>query len=1150
MANLPGAREWARLLLIAAGHLLLAIWALRLVTPEESVSLMWLPDGYLLGCLVLLPLRLWVPLLILLTFLGTGFELILTDRPTGMVLSFQLANMLESVGGAWLFLEFAGGRKGFRTFTHLGYFLCLCVLVLPALSASIGAGAVISHIEGADFLGVYRTWHASAALGILIVAPLVIFGTRWWQGVGSGRRSELGTLGLVWLGMLIIVFASSALTAYVDQTAAFLVFLSLPLLCWAAVQHGLFGAVSAAAVLVITAVQLTAMGLGPAQQLTASQSVFALQIYLGAAIIASIFTALAVENLRRASKDLEETSSRFRTLFDHSPVALWEEDFSAVKAYLQELRQQGVTDIPRYLRQRPEEVLECARRVRIIGVNDRTLTMFRASDMDDLMAGLEQIFNEQALTIFCEEIIALDSGATEFRGEAPQTRLDGEQFHTITGVNVVPGHEADWARVVVSVDDISDHERAEQSLQESNAMLAQLINTLDAGVVVHRSNTEVVLSNPRAHEILGQLGRNIVGRKADDPCWSFCDDGGVALSLDQYPVNLILDTGQKLHNYLVGIRKPDQSSPTWVLVNGTPLWGADGGISRIIVSFVEITELRNAENRLRESAAVFSSTSEGVVITDLDGVIQDVNKAFVQITGYPREDVIGRRSSLLQSGRHDRSFYQAMWQSLHEVGHWRGEIWNRRRNGNIYPELLTISTVHDGRGEPSGFVGVFTDITSLKESEERLEHLAHHDPLTQLPNRLLFNARLQQSIKQADRRRHKLAVAFIDLDRFKQVNDSLGHPVGDDLLKQVADRLTGTIRAADTAARISGDEFVVLLEDIGSAEQAAVMAQKLIDNFRDPFVLGDHEVSVTASIGIGMYPGDGEDAATLERNADAAMYRAKEEGRNNYQFYTAELTAAAFEHVFLENALRGALAKEELHLVYQPQFDLSEGQVTGLEALLRWYHPDQGVISPTRFIPIAEQSGLIRDIGAWVLIRACRQARAWLDHGLSFGRMAVNVAGPQLMDEGFQQLVLDTLESEGLDPEFLALEVTENYLMRRAKSSISQLAGLRSAGVEVVVDDFGTGYSSLRFLTRLPVDKLKIDQSFVRDMPENPDATAIVEAVIAMAQSLNLVTVAEGVEREEQARFLLEIGCTEAQGYLYSRPLPTEEIGGILSRIP
>jgi diguanylate cyclase (GGDEF)-like protein/PAS domain S-box-containing protein len=572
---------------------------------------------------------------------------------------------------------------------------------------------------------------------------------------------------------------------------------------------------------------------------------------------------------------------------------------------------------------------------------------------------------------------------------------------------------------------------------------------------------------------------------------------------------------------------------------------ADDGL--IVAVANDITEKRQAEDKLREAAAVFGNTAEGVMITDDDGHIMDVNEAFSLITGYAKEEVVNRKPSLLRSDRHDDHFYAEMWKTLITTGHWRGELWNRRKDGAVYPELLTISRMTDKSGRGAGYVGVFADITAIKQTEDQLSHLAHHDSLTSLPNRLLLTARLDQAIRHAERQNSMLVIVFIDVDRFKTINDSLGHPAGDQVLRELARRLLETIGPDDTAARLSGDEFIVLLDGPSSTEQVVLMVERLMRIFEKPFMIGGTEVRITASMGLSLYPNDGRDSATLLRNADAAMYRAKDDGRNTYQFYTSELTSVAFEQMFLENALRSALKQNEFRLVYQPQFDLTSKRLIGLESLLRWDHPQQGTIPPGRFIPIAEQSGLIRDIGTWVIQEACRQAAGWAHKGLSFGRMAVNVAGPQIQQAGFETIVREALRNSGLSADRLELEITESFVMQRTDISIEQLSHLRSLGVEVAIDDFGTGYSSLSYLKQLPIDKLKIDQAFVRDIPADANDMAIAEAVIAMGRALNLMVIAEGVENKEQADFLRAKGCTLAQGYYFSKPLSAEDTEALMN---
>ena len=565
-----------------------------------------------------------------------------------------------------------------------------------------------------------------------------------------------------------------------------------------------------------------------------------------------------------------------------------------------------------------------------------------------------------------------------------------------------------------------------------------------------------------------------------------------------------------------------------------PTFDAAGNVRRLNGMLHDITERKQVEENLRLSAAVFENTTEGVMITDKSAAIIIINKAFSSITGYTLEELRGKTAAVLKSGRQDAQFYADMWKAIHETGSWQGEIWNRRKSGEIYPEWLNISAVKDKQGEITNYVAVFSDITEMKESESRLKHLAHHDPLTGLPNRLLLNACVHQSISAAQRNGSTMAVMFLDLDKFKLINDTLGHPVGDQLLLEVSRRLLDTLRAEDLVSRLGGDEFVVVLEDLPDSRFAGNVAKKINAALAEKFHLDGHELFISCSIGISIFPGDGDNIDELFKNADTALYRAKEEGRNNYQYYTEELTKRAMERMSLETDLRQALERNELELYYQPQLDLYNGRICGMEALLRWQHPRNGLMLPSSFIPLAEESGLIGVIGHWVLRTACARLKAWHDAGLPRVRVSINLSAAQFRHKNLAQLVAAALQDSGLAPEYLELELTESIVMQDAEATIEVLRTIKKLGVKIAIDDFGTGYSSLSYLKRFPVDRIKIDQSFVRNITSDPADAAVSQAIISMSHSLNLVTLAEGVETEAQREFLRSRHCNEMQGHHFS----------------
>jgi diguanylate cyclase (GGDEF)-like protein/PAS domain S-box-containing protein len=535
-----------------------------------------------------------------------------------------------------------------------------------------------------------------------------------------------------------------------------------------------------------------------------------------------------------------------------------------------------------------------------------------------------------------------------------------------------------------------------------------------------------------------------------------------------------------------------------------------------------------------------------VLICDADSRIVAVNPAFCEITGYQPPEVLGENPRLLASGRQDAELYRAMWREIGRRGRWHGEIWNCRKDGSIYPEWLSITALRDPQERITHYIGIFSDISRHKADQARIHFLAYYDPLTHLPNRSLLAERFDLAAALARRHGRQLALMFIDLDRFKQVNDTLGHVLGDNLLRAVARRFGACIRSSDTLARLGGDEFIVLLADLHQADEAALVARKCVDALTAPIELSSHELRITPSIGIAVYPQDGETLDDLIKSADTAMYEAKDGGRNTYRYYTGDMNARLCERAQLEKDLRVGIDRGEFVLHFQPQIEIASGRILALEALVRWQHPQRGLIAPDRFIPVAEETGLIVALGEWILGAACRQNALWQKAGLPAVRVAVNLSGEQLRRDGLYSAVTAALSAGEMAPQQLELELTESLLIHDIERNLRLLADLKALGVHLAVDDFGTGYSSLSYLKRFPVDRLKIDRSFVRDLVADAEDRAIAATVIAMGHRLGLRVVAEGVETHQQLEFLRREGCDEGQGFLFSRPVPAEAVPELL----
>ncbi|MBU5637113.1 EAL domain-containing protein [Geomonas sp. Red69] len=727
---------------------------------------------------------------------------------------------------------------------------------------------------------------------------------------------------------------------------------------------------------------------------------------------------------------------------------------------------------------------------------------------------------------------------------------------------VAASHGAIWLLGLVSIGFITrrtmivEVERSHQEaqlkeknleLQDSKQYLLTIIEFLPDATLIIDNSGRVVGWNRELTRLTGVAPESMIGRGGLEYAIPFY--GHRRPLLIDLALNPAVDSEGRYEGF---VRNGDivqgecyaprlGAAPAHLTSSASLLRNSKGEVIGAIECIRDTTEQMKTQKRIKLLAKIFNESGEAIVITDSENRIIETNKAFTQFTGYSHEEALGKNPRVLKSGIEDKKFYENMWRSILETNYWQGEIWDKRKDGTLYPKWLTITAIRDPDNTITNYFATFSDITLRKEAEKRIEQLAHTDTLTSLPNRHTLVERLTQALEQAKRGEHMLAVLFVDLDRFKMINDTLGHHVGDLLLMEVASRLKGSLRAEDVVARFGGDEFVVVQPRIRSQVEPAHLAEKILKTVAAPYFLDNNTVYTSPSIGISVFPSDGMTVAELFKNADAAMYHAKAAGRNTYQMFTSEMHTAARQRLAIENSLRSAVANDQFVLHYQPQVEPASGRLVGLEALVRWQNPDDGLVFPDRFIPVAEETGLILEIGRHVFEKACQQAVRWREAGLPPVKIAVNLSARQLRQPDLPEMLSEIMKNCGADPGMIELEVTESMTMERPVESVRILGALKAMGIGLAIDDFGTGYSSLSYLKLFPVDKLKIDRSFVKDIEVDPDDAAIASATIAMAHTLGKKVVAEGVETEAQLEFLVRHGCDIIQGYLFSKPLSAED---------
>ncbi|MGE4318435.1 MAG: EAL domain-containing protein [Deferribacterales bacterium] len=727
---------------------------------------------------------------------------------------------------------------------------------------------------------------------------------------------------------------------------------------------------------------------------------------------------------------------------------------------------------------------------------------------------------------------------------------------------------------ICSMTDVTDKKQANDKLLGQLAFLNNIIESVaHPFFVIDIQTMDVVVSNSAAGHVKGVK------------CYELLHHSKLPCYMENYDCPFHQVKNNKVSVVTEHVHYDKDNNRLFYEIHGHPVFDEKGNVVQMIEYTLDITDRKKAQSELEKyknhlellvekrtnelyntniqlvkeiedkiekerqlilAASVLENTVEGITITDQNGVIQKVNPAFTSITGYTAAEAIGKTPRILKSDKHDDAFYEKMWSKLLTKGGWSGEIWNRRKNGDAYPEWLSINSIKDSYGKITHFVAIFHDISEVKQGEEKLKYQAHHDTLTGLPNRQLFNDRLEMALAFAKRHRQKVAVLFIDLDNFKNVNDTMGHYTGDILLQRVAEILKECVRLEDTVARLGGDEFMIILQDIESENNAVETARRILSEFAHPINIHENDFFINASIGITIYPDDGDDVLTIVKNADLAMYRVKETGKNSYQLFTKTMNDKVQNRVNMERELRKSINDNEFEVYYQPKVSLLTGKITGSEALIRW-NKNGTMISPMEFIPVAEDTGHIISIGKWVLRKACEDTVRLHRGGFPHLTVAVNLSARQFRDETLIDSVCDILKETGLPPHNLELEITENTVMEDIQTTIIYLAKLVEKGVRISIDDFGTGYSSLSYLKKFPISILKIDRSFIKDIPDDTDDIVISESIISLAKSLNLMVVAEGTETEEQIDFCRDKGCDEVQGYYFSKPVRIEEYADMLA---
>jgi diguanylate cyclase (GGDEF)-like protein/PAS domain S-box-containing protein len=813
---------------------------------------------------------------------------------------------------------------------------------------------------------------------------------------------------------------------------------------------------------------------------------------------------------KQAIIDLSESEKKYRELIELVPQAIFEIDIHGNLTYVNEpgLKMFG------YTKQDLKEGLYA-------------LDLFITEEREKVKQDIEYAMREKPNMPV--EYTAIKKDGTVFDGMVfPKQIKQGSRVTGLRGILI----------------DISSRKTIEDDLRKEKEKAQKYLDIAGVIILTLDRDGNISMINRKGCEILGYEEKELLGKNWIETCIPEDRREGV--------VGIFSNVLQGKHDFSVDIEDyilTKNGERRFIQWHNTIFQDDDGNITGSLSSGMDITLKKQVEEDIRLLSKVFEWSNDAIAITDPNADIINVNDSFTNITGFSKKEAIGNNMRMLKSGKHDEEFYQKMWDSLINEGQWKGEIWDRRRNGEIYPKWTSISSVKDDYGKTIYYLSIFSDITQIKEAEERLRRMAHYDMLTGLPNRVLFRDRLDNSVKRAMRENTHIGVMFIDLDGFKKVNDTMGHRAGDKLLVEVAKRLSMCIRRSDTVARLGGDEFTVIMLNIKSMRSADIIARRITKTLSQPFILDSKEVYITASIGIASYPDDGKDADELIKNADTAMYHAKERGKNNYQFYSEFMNVRIKKKMEVESQLIRALEQEEFVMHYQPQINSKTGNIIGMEALIRWKHPEKGMVYPADFIPIAEETGIIIRIGEWTIHEVCKQIKRWQEASIEKPYVTINISGKHLKNHEFANFMKDVLHQYRIEPGLITLEITETDIMKDTERKNEIFEKLKNLGIDISIDEFGMGYSSLNYLKTFSINTLKIERTFVNNDTSDKSDFAIIKAIISLAKALDLNVVAEGVETKEQLDFLRRNGCDYYQGFYFSKALDEESITRLIKDV-